>query len=194
MKKIMILMSAGGVATMMGNGAAAAAPSSLKAPFTLVELPYSTGALAPVMSQQTVELHWGKHLRGYVNNLNNLVVGTPFAEADLVTICKESEGAIYNNAGQIYNHNLYFTSFAPKPSRSTPEGELAGAIIAKYGSFENFQKEFVKAGVTLLGSGWVYLSQDENGELVITQETNGGTPLKRGYNPLLGFDVWEHAY
>ncbi len=195
MKKMLILMSALAVdgATAMGNDSATVG-SATQAPFTLIELTYAKDALAPVMSSKTIDLHWGKHLRGYVNNLNNLIVGTPFESADLVTICKEADGVIFNNAGQIYNHNLYFTSFTPKPSRMTPDGDLAGAIIAKFGTFDNFKKEFVKAGVTLFGSGWVYLSQDEIGELVITQEVNGSTPLKRGYNPLLGFDVWEHAY
>ncbi len=161
--------------------------------FTLIQLNYSTDALEPVISKETMELHWGKHLRGYVNNLNRLIKGTKFENASLETICKESKGAIYNNAGQIMNHNLYFESLSPNPKKA-PSGKLAKAINEKYGSLENYKKEFEKKGTTLFGSGWVWLSQNSDGELIITQEENGGTPVRRGYNPLLGFDVWEHAY
>ncbi|MDR1403412.1 MAG: superoxide dismutase, partial [Tannerellaceae bacterium] len=161
--------------------------------FELVELPYETGALAPVISKQTMELHHGKHLRAYVNNLNNLIEGTRFAGADLSTIVKESDGGIFNNAGQALNHNLYFTQFSPHGG-GKPLGELAVAIGAAWGSFENFQKEFEAAGTGLFGSGWVWLAKDKDGKLSIIKEPNAGNPVTKGLIPILGFDVWEHAY
>ncbi|GHT12257.1 superoxide dismutase [Fe] [Bacteroidia bacterium] len=161
--------------------------------FELVKLPYSTDALEPVISKQTIEFHHGKHLQTYVNNLNNLIQGTKFENANLETIVKESDGAIFNNAGQILNHNLYFTQFSPNGG-GKPSGKLAAAIDAAYGSFENFQKEFETAGAGLFGSGWVWLAKDKDGKLSITKEANAGNPLAKGLTPLLGFDVWEHAY
>lgn len=161
--------------------------------FELPKLPYATDALAPVIGQQTVELHYGKHLQTYITNLNNLIQGTKFENADLETIVKESDGAIFNNAGQALNHNIYFLSFSPNGG-GEPAGKLADAIKAQFGSFEDFKKEFVAAGVGLFGSGWVWLSKDDAGKLYITKEPNAGNPLTKGYTPLLGFDVWEHAY
>jgi len=161
--------------------------------FELIQLPYATNALEPVISKQTIELHYGKHLQAYVNNLNNLVQGTKFENADLETIVKESDGALFNNAGQVLNHNLYFLQFSPKGG-GKPSGKLADAINAKWGSFENFQKEFEAAGVGLFGSGWVWLAADEKGTLSITKEVNAGNPITKGLKPLLTFDVWEHAY
>ncbi|MCL1938622.1 MAG: superoxide dismutase [Candidatus Azobacteroides sp.] len=161
--------------------------------FELIQLPYAADALEPVISKQTIEFHHGKHLQAYVNNLNNLIQGTKFEKADLETIVKESEGAIFNNAGQVLNHNLYFTQFSPKGSRK-PSGKLAEAMDAIWGSFENFQKEFEAAGVSLFGSGWVWLSVDDKENLSITKESNAGNPITKGLKPLLTFDVWEHAY
>jgi len=161
--------------------------------FALIQLPYATDALAPVISKQTIEFHYGKHLQAYVNNLNNLIQGTKFENADLETIVKESDGAIFNNAGQVLNHNLYFTQFSPKGG-GKPSGKLATAINAAWGSFENFQKEFEAAGTGLFGSGWVWLAADSKGTLSITKESNAGNPLTKGLKPLLTFDVWEHAY
>jgi Fe-Mn family superoxide dismutase len=161
--------------------------------FELVKLPYSTDALEPVISKQTIEFHHGKHLQTYVNNLNNLIQGTKFENAGLETIVKESDGATFNNAGQILNHNLYFTQFSPNGG-GKPSGKLAAAIDAAYGSFDNFQKEFETAGAGLFGSGWVWLAKDKDGKLSITKEANAGNPLAKGLTPLLGFDVWEHAY
>ena len=161
--------------------------------FELIQLPYADDALEPVISKQTIEFHHGKHLQAYVNNLNNLIQGTKFENADLETIVKESDGAIFNNAGQILNHNLYFLQFSPKGG-GQPSGKLAEAIVAKWGSFENFQKEFEAAGVGLFGSGWVWLAADDKGNLSITKEVNAGNPLTQGLKPLLTFDVWEHAY
>jgi Fe-Mn family superoxide dismutase len=162
--------------------------------FELMTLPYATNALEPVIGQQTVELHHGKHLQTYVNNLNNLVQGTKFENADLITIVKESDGGIFNNAGQILNHELYFNSFTAPNTGGEPKGKLAEAINAQYGSFENFKKEFNAAGASLFGSGWVWLAKDAAGKLSIEKEANGGNPVTKGLVPILGFDVWEHAY
>jgi Fe-Mn family superoxide dismutase len=161
--------------------------------FELIKLSYATDALEPVISKQTIELHHGKHLQGYVNNLNNLIQGTEFENADLETIVKKSDGTIFNNAGQVLNHNLYFTQFSPNGG-GQPSGKLSAAIDAEWGSFENFKKEFENAGVSLFGAGWVWLAEDENGKLSIVKEANGGNPLTKGLKPVLGFDVWEHAY
>jgi Superoxide dismutase len=161
--------------------------------FELPKLPYDANALEPVISQQTIEFHYGKHLQTYITNLNNLIAGTNFENTDLETIVKESDGAIFNNAGQTLNHIIYFMSFVPKGS-GAPKGRLAEAINAAFGDFENFKKEFVAAGTTLFGSGWVWLSKDAAGKLVITKEVNAGNPLKSGLTPLFVFDVWEHAY
>jgi Fe-Mn family superoxide dismutase len=161
--------------------------------FELVKLPYAADGLEPVISKQTIDFHHGKHLQTYMNNLNGLVQGTKFENADLETIVKESDGAIFNNAGQILNHNLYFTQFSPTGG-GKPSGKLAAAIDADYGSFENFQKEFEAAGTGLFGSGWVWLAAGKDGKLSITKEANAGNPLTKGLKPLLSFDVWEHAY
>lgn len=161
--------------------------------FELIQLPYATDALAPVLSKETIEFHYGKHLQTYVNNLNNLIKGTNFENSDLITIVKESNGGIFNNAGQVLNHNLYFTSFSPTGG-GKPTGELAKMIDKEWGSFEEFQKEFVASGVTLFGSGWVWLAKDKEGKLFITKEPNGSNPIVKGLTPILGFDVWEHSY
>jgi len=167
--------------------------NSVNMKFEKVALPYATDALEPVISKQTVELHYGKHHQAYVDNLNKLVVDTKFADADLETVVKESDGAIFNNAGQIYNHNLYFTSFK-KGGGGEPKGALAGAINAQYGSFEKFKEEFNAAGTSVFGSGWVWLAKDGSGKLSIEKESNAGNPITKGLTPILGFDVWEHSY
>lgn len=161
--------------------------------FELPVLPYATDALEPVISKQTIELHYGKHLQTYITNLNNLVPGTKFENADLETIVKESDGAIFNNAGQTLNHNIYFLSFSPKGG-GEPKGKLADAINAQFGSFENFKKEFNAAGTAVFGSGWVWLAKDASGKLSIEKEPNAGNPVTKGLTPILGIDVWEHAY
>ncbi len=161
--------------------------------FEKVALPYATDALEPVISKQTIEFHYGKHLQAYVDNLNKLIVGTKFENSDLETIVKESDGAIFNNAGQVLNHNLYFTSFSPKGG-GEPKGKLAEAINAQFGSFEKFKEDFTAAGVALFGSGWVWLAKDADGKLSINSESNAGNPVRKGLTPILGFDVWEHSY
>jgi len=161
--------------------------------FEKVALPYATDALEPVISKQTIELHYGKHHQAYVDNLNKFIVGTKFENSDLETIVKESDGAIFNNAGQVLNHNLYFTSFSPKGG-GEPKGKLAEAINAQFGSFEKFKEDFTAAGVALFGSGWVWLAKDADGKLSINSESNAGNPVRKGLTPILGFDVWEHSY
>lgn len=162
--------------------------------FELIQLPYNADALAPVISAETIGFHYGKHLQAYVNNLNNLLPGSGFEGLSLEEIVTKSEGGIFNNAGQILNHNLYFTQFKAPVKDNVPTGKIVDAINAQFGSFEAFKAEFENKGATLFGSGWVWLSSDKDGKLVITQETNAGNPLTKGLNPLLTFDVWEHAY
>ncbi|MBR1839625.1 MAG: superoxide dismutase [Prevotella sp.] len=162
--------------------------------FGLIQLPYAEDALVPVISAETIQYHYGKHLQTYVNNLNALLPGSAFEGASLEEIVTKADGGMFNNAGQIINHNMYFTQFTAPKEGNAPQGSIAKAIEAQYGSFADFQKEFEKKGATLFGSGWVWLSADADGKLVITQEPNAGNPLKQGLTPLLTFDVWEHAY
>ncbi len=175
--------------------------------FSLIQLPYSNEALEPVISARTLEFHHGKHLKGYVDNLNKLVAGTKWEElchselseeSVLAEIVRNSDGAIFNNAGQILNHNMYFRQFAPmsvlEPVEGPVEGPLMKQIVNQWGSLEAFQIEFVAKGVSLFGSGWVWLSAEKYGSLVITQEPGASNPVVKGLRPLLTFDVWEHAY
>lgn len=164
------------------------------ATFELIQLPYAPNALEPVISAETIHFHHGKHLQAYVNNLNGLLPGSGLEEASLEDIVKRSEGGIFNNAGQILNHNLYFTQFHAPQENNIPIGTVAEAIEKQFGSFDAFREEFQKNGATLFGSGWVWLSADKEGKLVITQEQNAGNPILKGLKPLLTFDVWEHAY
>ena len=162
--------------------------------FELMALPYAPEALEPVISKQTLEFHYVKHLAGYVNNLNGLLEESPLAGLPLEEIVCKATGGIQNNAGQILNHNLYFGQFAAPKADNRPVGKLAEAINRDFGTFEAFKDEFQKKGTTLFGSGWVWLSADKDGKLIITQETNAANPIQKGLKPLLTFDVWEHAY
>ena len=162
--------------------------------FELMKLPYAPDALEPVMSAETIGFHYGKHLQAYVNNLNGLLPGSGFEDKPLEDMVRTSEGAIFNNAGQILNHELFFAQFRAPREGNVPVGALAEAIGAQFGSFDAFKTEFQQKGATLFGSGWVWLSRDQTGRLVITQEPNAGNRLTRGLTPLLTFDVWEHAY
>ena len=164
------------------------------AQFELMALPYAADALEPVISQRTIEIHHGKHLATYVNNLNNLLSGSGLEDLSLVDIVKQAQGGILNNAGQILNHELYFGQFRAPKENNIPENELMEAIGETFGSFAMFKEEFQKAGATLFGSGWVWLSAKDDGSLVITQEANAANPVQRGLRPLLTFVVWEHAY
>ncbi|MDP4208692.1 MAG: superoxide dismutase [Bacteroidota bacterium] len=161
--------------------------------FELPTLPYALNALEPNISQKTLEFHYGKHHQAYVNNLNNLVVGTKFENATLDTIVMEAEGGIFNNGAQIWNHTFYFTSFSPKGG-GEPVGALADAIKKDFGSFAEFKDKFSKAAATLFGSGWAWLVKKQDGTLDIVQESNAGNPLRKGLKPILTCDVWEHAY
>ncbi len=160
----------------------------------LMALPYAIDALEPVISKQTLEFHHGKHLAGYVNNLNGLLEGSPLTGLPLEEIVLKAEGGVLNNAGQILNHNLYFGQFCASKADNAPKGKLAEAIVRDFGSFEAFKEAFQKGGATLFGSGWVWLSADKDGNLVITQEQGASNPVVKGLKPLLTFDVWEHAY
>ena len=162
--------------------------------FELVALPYAVEALEPVISRRTLEFHHGKHLAGYVNNLNGLLPGSGFEEMTLEEIVCKATGGILNNAGQILNHELYFGQFCASKRDNAPKGKIAEAIVRDFGSFEAFKESFQKGGAPPSGSGWVWLSADQDGKLVITQETNASNPVQKGLKPLLTFDVWEHAY
>lgn len=160
----------------------------------LIKLPYEANALEPVISKETIGFHHRKHLQAYVNNLNGLIEGTKYEDLPLEEIVKTADGGVFNNAGQILNHNHYFMQFRAPKADNKPTGEIAQWIDAQFGSFDAFKEEFTKKGTTLFGSGWMWLSTDQDGKLVITQETNAGNPVQRGLHPLLTFDVWEHAY
>ena len=161
--------------------------------FTLIELPYKS--LAPVISDQTLAFHHGKHLQAYVDNLNKLIAGTDLEDKSLEEIVKASTGGVFNNAGQILNHNLYFTQFAPVPhSGLDPESPLAKQIAKQWGTLDAFKAVFETKGVGIFGSGWVWLQANAEGELSIGQYPNADNPVAHGLKPLLTFDVWEHAY
>ena len=161
--------------------------------FELISLPYGAADLEPVISAQTLSFHHGKHLQGYVDNLNKLLPGSGMEADSLELIVCKASGGMFNNAGQILNHNLYFTQFC-KGGRELKDGFLKSQIVKQWGSVEEFQKEFVAKGVGLFGSGWVWLSAKKDGSLVITQEPGAENPITEGLKPLLTFDVWEHAY
>ena len=161
--------------------------------FELIELPYGSKDLEPVISAQTLSFHHGKHLQGYVDNLNKLLPGSGMEADSLELIVCKASGGMFNNAGQILNHNLYFTQFC-KGGSQLKDGFLKSQIVKQWGSVEAFQAEFVAKGVGLFGSGWVWLSAKKDGSLVITQEPGAENPITEGLKPLLTFDVWEHAY
>ena len=162
--------------------------------YELMALPYEANALEPAISHNTISFHHGKHLAAYVNNLNGLLPDSGFENATLEEIVCKASGGLQNNAGQILNHELYFSQFTGNPTQTTPANALGEAIERDFGSFEAFKDEFQKKGATLFGSGWVWLSADNDGKLVITQEANAANPIQKGLTPLLTFDVWEHAY
>lgn len=157
------------------------------------ELPYAIDALEPAISARTIEFHYGKHEKAYIDNLNRLIKGTEFEDMELEEVIAHAKGPLFNNASQACNHIFYFFSFSPE-GRREPQGDLRKAIDRDFGSFEKFKEAFVDAGVGLFGSGWVWLSRDQQGKLLITQGPNAGNPITEGLTPLLTFDVWEHAY
>ena len=162
--------------------------------FTLIDLPYAENALEPVISARTISFHHGKHLQGYVDNLNKLIAGTEFEGMELEGIVAKADGAIFNNAGQILNHNLYFTQFCAGGSEPDGESALLKQIVSQWGTLDAFKAEFAAKGAGLFGSGWVWLAAAPGGALAITQEPGAGNPVTRGLRPILTFDVWEHAY
>ena len=159
------------------------------------KLAYATTALEPVISEQTINFHYGKHLQNYVNTLASLVKDTEWDGKSVEEIVKGGpEGPIFNNAGQVLNHALYFEQFRAPRHNNLPEGRILNAINDAFGNFDNFKAQFTQAATTLFGSGWAWLSQQADGKLVITKEANGSNPLRHGLTPLYGLDVWEHAY
>lgn len=164
--------------------------------FKLIDLPYSLEALEPVISARTLEFHYGKHHKAYVDNLNNLIKGTEYENLTLEDVIRTSIGTFFQNAGQVLNHNYYFQQFAPANSikRKEPQGPLAQQIIKQWGSFEAFKETFVAEGLKIFGSGWVWLDASNDGFLQINQEAGANNPIARGLKPILTFDVWEHAY
>ena len=162
--------------------------------FELMALPYDADALEPVISAETLGFHHGKHLAAYVNNLNAALPGSEIEGLALEDVVLKAQGGALNNAGQILNHNLYFSQFRAPKADNAPTGRLAEAIKREFGSFDAFKELFAKAGATLFGSGWAWLSADADGKLVITQEPNAANPIQHGLCPLMTMDVWEHAY
>ena len=158
--------------------------------FAMPTLPYE--ALGKVISKETLSFHHGKHLKAYVDNLNKMLPGSGLENLPLSEVICKAEGGLFNNAGQVLNHAMYFEQFANNPK---PMGDKMKALIERdFGSVEDFKKEFEAKGATLFGSGWVWLSSDKDGKLVITQQKNAENPVTMGLTPLLTFDVWEHAY
>lgn len=157
------------------------------------DLPYANNALVPHISAETIEYHYGKHHRAYVDNLNRLIQGTEFAEMSLEEIVSKASAGIFNNAAQVWNHTFYWNCLSPKGG-GEPSGKLADAITRNFGSFAQFKEKFTNAAVTLFGSGWAWLVKNADGSLAIEALGNAGNPLKEGKKALLTCDVWEHAY
>ena len=159
----------------------------------LPELPFAPDALAPHISKETIEFHYGKHHTAYMVNLNNLIKDTKFADMPLEDIIRQSEGGIFNNAAQVWNHSFYWNCLSPKGG-GTPTGKVLQAIEKSFGTYEKFKTDFSAAAQTVFGSGWAFLVQTPEGQLEITKESNAGCPLTKNQTALLTCDVWEHAY
>lgn len=158
----------------------------------LPELPYALDALAPVMSADTLNYHYGKHLQTYLDNVNRMIEGTPFADMKLKDMITKAQGALYNNAAQAFNHIIFFKQLTPTPTTISPL--LTQALVARFGSIDAFKSEFSNAAAALFGSGWVWLALDANNVLQIVPEPNAGNPITRNMRSLMCIDVWEHAY
>lgn len=158
----------------------------------LPELPYALDALAPVMSADTLNYHYGKHLQTYLDNVNRMIEGSPFADMKLKDMITKAQGALYNNAAQAFNHIIFFKQLTPTPTTISPL--LTQALVARFGSVDTFKSEFSNAAAALFGSGWVWLALDANNVLQIVPEPNAGNPITRNMRPLMCIDVWEHAY
>jgi Fe-Mn family superoxide dismutase len=159
----------------------------------LPELPYAMDALQPYISKETLEYHYGKHHKAYVDNLNKLIVGTEFEDLSLEETIKKASGGIFNNAAQVWNHTFYWHCMTPKSS-GAPKGKLAEAITQKFGSFDEFKKQFSQTAITTFGSGWGWLVKNTDGSIELMSTGNAGTPMTQGKTALLTCDVWEHAY
>ncbi|MEI6414178.1 MAG: Fe-Mn family superoxide dismutase [Pseudomonadota bacterium] len=160
---------------------------------SLPTLPYAKNALAPVISEETIEYHYGKHHQAYVNNLNNLIPDTEFENLSLEEIVLKSSGGIFNNAAQVWNHTFYWNCLGPNAG-GEPTGALAEAIAKTFGSFDEFKKKFIASAVGNFGSGWTWLVKNTDGTLAIVNTSNAATPMTHGQQALLTLDVWEHAY
>lgn len=161
--------------------------------FSLPDLPFAMDALEPVVSKRTLEFHYGKHHKAYVSNLNKLTEGSEWAKKSLEDLIRLTDGGIYNNAAQVWNHTFYWEGLIPS-DKGAPEGKLLEAITKSFGSLDSFREQFVQASVTLFGSGWTWLVKNRNNGLKILQGPNAWNPLREDYVPLLTCDVWEHAY
>lgn len=161
--------------------------------FTLPELPYAKDALAPTISAETIEYHYGKHHNAYVTNLNNLTAGTPNAEKSLEDLITSTDGGLFNNAAQVWNHTFYWSCLSPNGG-GAPTGAVLDALKDNFGGFDEFQSQFSTAAAKLFGSGWAWLVKSKDGKLEIVQKSNAGNPLTDGQTPILTCDVWEHAY
>ncbi|ROL58150.1 superoxide dismutase [Bacteroidetes/Chlorobi group bacterium ChocPot_Mid] len=161
--------------------------------FTLPELPFAKDSLKGIISEEAFDYHHGKHHAAYVNNLNNLIKGTDFEAMKLEEIIKKSEGGLFNNAAQHFNHDFFWKCLSPNGG-GAPSGKIGEEIIAAFGSFEQFKEQFSKAATTLFGSGWAWLAKNQDNKLEILQLSNAGTPMTLDKKPILTLDVWEHAY
>ena len=161
--------------------------------FELPKLPYALDALSPVISATTIEYHYGKHERAYIDNTNKLIEDTEYENMPLEEIVVKSDGKLFNQASQAWNHIFYFFQFSPDPFKE-PSGRLREQIDAQFGSLDEFKKQFEDQGVAIFGSGWIWLAADKDGKLHIIPTQNAGNPIKDGLKPILVFDVWEHAY
>jgi Fe-Mn family superoxide dismutase len=159
----------------------------------LPDLPYGKEALVPHISAETIEYHYGKHHKAYIDNINRLITGTEFAKMSLEEVIRKSSGSIFNNAAQVWNHTFYWNCLSPNGG-GEPDGELADAINRQFGTFIQFKERFTNAAVTLFGSGWTWLVKNIDGSLSVEVTSNAETPLKEGKKALLTCDVWEHAY
>ncbi len=159
----------------------------------LPALPYAQDALAPVISAETLEYHYGKHHQAYVNNLNKLIPGTEFEEASLEEIIRKATGGIFNNGAQVWNHSFYWQCLTPNGS-GAPSATFADALVKAFGSVDSFQQRFTAAAVKNFGSGWTWLVKNAAGKLEIASSSNADNPMRTGQTPLFTVDVWEHAY
>lgn len=166
-----------------------------KNPFHLLNLDYQLTDLVPMMSEQTMKYHYGKHYQTYVDNLNQLVDGSHYEGLSLEDIVRKApEGPLANNAGQVLNHQLFFEQFTPGKAAKNPSGELQFLIEQSFGSFDKMCEQINKAAQSLFGSGWVFLVMNEGGVMQVMSLANGDNPLRHGWNPIMVVDLWEHAY